>query len=563
MTRTVVALYDDMQTAQRTVEELVNSGFRRDDISLVVTDREGGYRTAASTGVEEAAGGAAAGAGVGGILGGIAGLLVGLGALAIPGLGPLIAAGPLATALAGAGIGAAAGGLVGALVDAGIPEDQAGYYAEGIRRGGILVTARVDDAMHDQAAGIMNRYQPVNINDRAAEWRNVGWTGYDPGAGPYTDPDASGGAETTSDYYQQRGGISGGASGTTFEGTGDPTAGGTRGARGAGEIESRGIHGATGGTGMSGGSGATGGGSVTGSGASRPATNAGTSGSHERTSNSEPGSTFGLAGDDKQGTTRRMDSDEHSHTGSYGNRSGLDYTGAAGGTMGDSGAANIPSQRLGHEERSDSITTGTETGGTWEGGLGTGSGREHMRDSELGQGGEGRSQFGPTDEQTGITGSRFGDTGPEGGESSGSDVAASRTGQYGGGKSGQTDYGTRGQGAGSQYTNTGANRQDRTFGSGGGGEASSSAAYSEQWQDHFRESLGSTGFGFARYEPAYQFGHQTGSESRYSGRSWNDVESQVRTDWERSHPNDAWQDFKEAIRHAWERVRQGSGDLTD
>jgi hypothetical protein len=135
--------------------------------------------------------GAGVGAGIGAALGGIGGLLVGLGALAIPGIGPVIAAGPLAAALggiAGAGVGAvaggAAGGLIGGLTDMGVTETQAGYFAEGVRRGGTLLTVRTEDPITERAKDVMNRHHPVDVNERAAEWRQGGWTGFSPTVTP-------------------------------------------------------------------------------------------------------------------------------------------------------------------------------------------------------------------------------------------------------------------------------------------------------------------------------------------------------------------------------------------
>jgi uncharacterized protein (TIGR02271 family) len=81
------------------------------------------------------------------------------------------------SALAGAGIGAAAGGLIGALVDAGLPEDRAHTYAEGVRRGGTLVTVTTPDEMTAQAVDILNRHNPVDVERRSEEWRQAGWTG--------------------------------------------------------------------------------------------------------------------------------------------------------------------------------------------------------------------------------------------------------------------------------------------------------------------------------------------------------------------------------------------------
>jgi uncharacterized protein (TIGR02271 family) len=115
----------------------------------------------------------------GGAIGGLAGLLLGLGAFAIPGVGPIIGAGPLAAALTGAAIGAAGGGLLGALVGWGIPETEAGYYAEGVNRGGTLVAVRTQDNMVDHVVSIMDRYNPVDIDSRVSEWRAAGWTNFD------------------------------------------------------------------------------------------------------------------------------------------------------------------------------------------------------------------------------------------------------------------------------------------------------------------------------------------------------------------------------------------------
>jgi hypothetical protein len=97
-----------------------------------------------------------------------------LGLLAIPGIGPVVAAGPLLSALAGAGIGAATGGLVGALVKAGVPEQEAERYAEGVRRGGALVSVDVPDNMVEQVNEIMSRYNPINVGELAVERRSDG-----------------------------------------------------------------------------------------------------------------------------------------------------------------------------------------------------------------------------------------------------------------------------------------------------------------------------------------------------------------------------------------------------
>jgi uncharacterized membrane protein len=184
MKTTVTALYDNATDAHATVRDLVDDGVRRDNISLVASDAAGEYVDyhGEDLPADDTIGGAAAGA----MLGGIGGLLVGLAALAIPGIGPIVAAGPIAAALTGAGIGALTGGLLGALIDLGVDEDSAAYYAEGIRRGGTLVTVHVDEGIAERVADIMERHDPVDLERRVSYWREQGWTGYDPDADPYT-----------------------------------------------------------------------------------------------------------------------------------------------------------------------------------------------------------------------------------------------------------------------------------------------------------------------------------------------------------------------------------------
>lgn len=200
MARTVVALYDNFQTANSAVRDLVDHGFSRENISIVANNpqNQSGVisETETTTGSEvadETGAGAGVGAGIGAAIGGIGGLLVGLGALVIPGIGPVIAAGPLAVALStltGAGVGAVAGGvtggLLGALIGLGIPEEEAGYYAEGVRRGGVLVTVQADEANTEQILDVLNHYDPIDVHQRATQWREQGWTGFDPNAAPFS-----------------------------------------------------------------------------------------------------------------------------------------------------------------------------------------------------------------------------------------------------------------------------------------------------------------------------------------------------------------------------------------
>jgi hypothetical protein len=191
--RTVVGLFDRFEEAQQVVHELRDAGFRGEEINLIARDADGEYTQSLDTDRvtgdrrdEDVSDGAGAGAGIGAVLGGIAGFLVGLGALAIPGVGPVIAAGPIVGALGGAGIGAVGGGLIGALVDWGVPDEHANYYAEGVRRGGTLVAVRAEDERVDRALQIMNRHNPVDIERHAQQWRQEKWNRFDPNAEPLT-----------------------------------------------------------------------------------------------------------------------------------------------------------------------------------------------------------------------------------------------------------------------------------------------------------------------------------------------------------------------------------------
>ncbi len=183
-TRTIARLFDSYNDAAAAVAELEANGFMRDDISLVAN--RGGTATTTTSTDDETGTGAGTGATVGAVLGGGAGLLAGLGALAIPGIGPVVAAGWLVATLAGAGVGAASGGLLGSLVGAGVSEEHAHVYAEGVRRGGNLVTLRTDDSRAAQAEGIMARHNPADASQRGSAYRAEGWSTYDENAGPWT-----------------------------------------------------------------------------------------------------------------------------------------------------------------------------------------------------------------------------------------------------------------------------------------------------------------------------------------------------------------------------------------
>jgi hypothetical protein len=190
-TTTVTALYDRIEDAQNALRELQTMGISRDNISLIASDAAGEYsRYHGRDFPTEMESDTAMGAAEGAAVGGIGGLVIGLAALAIPGIGPVLAAGPIASALIaggiGAGVGAVTGGLVGALMDMGLSEERVGYYAEGVRRGGTLLVANVPDNMSGRVMEALNLFDAVDVEERVSHWRESGWQGYDPKAEPYS-----------------------------------------------------------------------------------------------------------------------------------------------------------------------------------------------------------------------------------------------------------------------------------------------------------------------------------------------------------------------------------------
>jgi hypothetical protein len=138
-------IFKSRAQAERCVDALMSAGYRSDDISVLAPDQDTTKELATEKNTK-APEGTTTGATAGGAVGGTLGLLAGIGALAIPGLGPFIAAGPIMGALAGLGVGAAAGGLIGALVGMGIPEYEAKRYEGRVKDGGILVSVHCDNS---------------------------------------------------------------------------------------------------------------------------------------------------------------------------------------------------------------------------------------------------------------------------------------------------------------------------------------------------------------------------------------------------------------------------------
>lgn len=178
---TITRLYDSYAHARIVIRDLKAAGIADSDISVVANQ--------AGASIEEETSNTATGASLGAVAGGGAGLLAGLGMMAIPGVGPVVAAGWLAATLAGAVAGAASGGVIGALTELGHTPEDAELYAEGLRRGGTLVTVRADSRRETEIALIMDRSQPVDTGLRRDEYRNAGWSGFDPAAAPHTMSD--------------------------------------------------------------------------------------------------------------------------------------------------------------------------------------------------------------------------------------------------------------------------------------------------------------------------------------------------------------------------------------
>ncbi len=147
----VFGIYRDRTQAEEAVDALRAAGFRNSDVSALFPDNMGSKDLAHEKNTK-APEGVAAGGVSGGVMGGALGWLAGIGALAIPGFGPFIAAGPIMGALAGAGAGGAVGGLIGALVGVGIPEYEAKRYDGRVREGGILLSVHCDDAVWTKRA---------------------------------------------------------------------------------------------------------------------------------------------------------------------------------------------------------------------------------------------------------------------------------------------------------------------------------------------------------------------------------------------------------------------------
>lgn len=172
---TTVGIFSNLDNAAQAVDEICASGFRIDDVSVIAQDSERVQEIADRT--ETSAGNAAVkGAGAGAAVGGLAGLLLGVTAVTIPGVGPLLAAGPLAALIGGAATGAVVGGIIGALTSMGFSEEEAEEYRERIREGDVLLAVSTDHESEESAEAILQshggeRVRTVHGLDAADEER--------------------------------------------------------------------------------------------------------------------------------------------------------------------------------------------------------------------------------------------------------------------------------------------------------------------------------------------------------------------------------------------------------
>ena len=194
---TIVALYDRYESASQAVEAIIQAGASREKISLLANNLNGDHpplTTNPSFAREEldtkdqAQPGVVTGAEFGIGFGGILGVLLGTGAIIIPGIGPLIAAGALATIAASAAAGGVVGGGIGLLTDHGISHADSHLYAEGLKRGGTLVTVVADESKLDAIRELFKNHGAIDIEKRGATWAAEGWVTFDPTSG-YLSPE--------------------------------------------------------------------------------------------------------------------------------------------------------------------------------------------------------------------------------------------------------------------------------------------------------------------------------------------------------------------------------------
>lgn len=190
---TVVGLFDDLGQARDVVQALSRTGIPAADVNLVAHanaeeyaryfDPSGNYVPNIEVEPQDSV---TNNAGIGAMVGALGGLLVGLAWLTVPGIGPVLAAGPLATALVAAGTGTVIGGVLGGLSGLGVDEPTAALYSEGVRRGGSLVVVQTDLVSAPSVVRTLKEFGAIDLEERVGNWRARGWERFDPQAPVYT-----------------------------------------------------------------------------------------------------------------------------------------------------------------------------------------------------------------------------------------------------------------------------------------------------------------------------------------------------------------------------------------
>lgn len=177
--RTIVAVFGEMTKAEQSVEKLMEGGFSRDSMSIVAHKATCGpaLGPVAALTSERSVGAAAA-------AGGLGGFAAGMVALAVPGIGPILAAGPIAAELVAGGIGTLAGGVIVWLKQMGVPDDDAGSYCEALRRGGILLSVECPEERAADAQQIIGEHRLIDMDESTLEWHRQGWKRFDANGQP-------------------------------------------------------------------------------------------------------------------------------------------------------------------------------------------------------------------------------------------------------------------------------------------------------------------------------------------------------------------------------------------
>lgn len=176
MAKAIAGFFRTRGEGENAKAALYQAGFSQDQVNFVANDSRGHKIPKVGPALKDA--GSESEAGSDAFVGGVIGLAAGMIAVVVPGIGPLLAAGPIAGAIGGLTAGVAAGGVIGLLRDHGVSEEEAEFYAEGVRRGGSLITVRgINEERGKEASKILDKSGAIEVEQLADEWRASGWAG--------------------------------------------------------------------------------------------------------------------------------------------------------------------------------------------------------------------------------------------------------------------------------------------------------------------------------------------------------------------------------------------------